>query len=67
MILYLEDFSLFPQQTFRIWADISGDGLVLEKVEMCFRSGSVDVTELLTDAEKAKIRSRAYEQAKEGL
>lgn len=67
MILYLEDFALFPEQTFRIWADIDANGLVLEKVEMCFRSGTVDVTNLLTDAERAKIRAGAVEQAKEGL
>lgn len=65
MILYLEDFSLFPEQTFRIWADINEEGLCIEKVEMCFRSGTVDVTDLLTDMEREKIRARAFEQAKE--
>jgi len=65
MILYLEDFALFPEQTFRVTASLNGDGLEVESIEWILPKGAADVTKLLGDNEHAKIVAQAWELAKE--
>lgn len=65
MILYLEDFALFPEQTFRVEAYVLGGGLVINSIKWMLPKGAADVTKLLGDNEYAKIVAQAWELAKE--
>lgn len=65
MILYLEDFVLFPEQTFKVTARRNGEGLEIVYIEWVLPHGSVDVTKGIGDNEYAKIVAQAWELAKE--
>lgn len=70
MILYLEDSTLVPEQTFRVTAHIHGHGqriqaFEVESIEWILPNGAADVTKLLGDNEYAKIVAQAWELAKE--
>lgn len=65
MILYLEDFALFPEQTFRVDASINGEGLAIKSIEWILPHARLDITKMLTDNEYAKIVAQAWELAKE--
>lgn len=65
MILYLEDFALFPEQTFRVTTFRCGGKIEIESIEWILPNGAADVTKLLGDNEYAKIVAQAWELAKE--